>query len=106
MLHRLSGIGVVLFLLLHIVDIFLMAAGKETFEKFLDLYTAAPFRVLEGALIFGVIYHALNGARIILIDFWPQFGRYQRVLWPIQLALALLISIPGFIVTIRPIFAG
>ena len=35
MLHRVSGLGVMLFLLLHIVDIFLMAAGKETFEKFM-----------------------------------------------------------------------
>ena len=105
-LHRVTGLGVVLFLLLHILDIFLMAAGKETFEKFLDLYTAAPFRVLEAGLIFAVIYHALNGTRVIIVDFWPQFGRYQKLLWRIQLTLAVLISIPGVIVTLRPIFEG
>lgn len=106
MLHRVTGLGVVLFLILHILDIFLMAAGEETFEKFLNLYTAAPFRVLESGLIFAVIYHALNGARIIIIDFWPQFGRYQRVLWRAQLTLAILIAIPGIIVTLRPIFGS
>jgi succinate dehydrogenase / fumarate reductase cytochrome b subunit len=106
MLHRVTGLGVVLFLLLHIFDIFLMAAGEEVFEKFLGLYTAAPFRVMEAALIFAVIYHALNGARIIVIDFWPKFGKYQLILWRIQLALAFLVSIPAVIVTIRPIFAG
>ena len=106
MLHRVTGLGVVLFLLLHIVDIFLMAAGEEAFEKFLNFYTAAPFRVLESALIFAVIYHALNGTRIIVIDFWPQVGRYQKILWRVQLTLAILIAIPGVIITLRPIFGG
>lgn len=105
-LHRVTGLGVMLFLLLHIIDIFLMAAGKEAFETFLDLYTAAPFRVLEAGLIFAVIYHALNGTRIIIVDFWPQFGRYQTVLWRAQLTLAVFISIPGIFVTVRPIFGG
>lgn len=106
MLHRVTGLGVVLFLILHIVDIFLMAAGKEAFETFLDLYTAAPFRFLESGLIFAVIYHALNGTRVIIVDFWPQFGRYQKALWRVQLTAAVLISIPGMIVTLRPVFGG
>ena len=37
MLHRITGLGVVFFLLLHIFDIFLMAAGREVFEDFLGL---------------------------------------------------------------------
>jgi len=106
MLHRVTGLGVVLFLMLHIFDIFLMAAGKETFETFLDLYTAIPFRVLEAGLIFAVIYHALNGARVIIVDFWPQYGRFHRVLWRVQLTLAILVSIPAVFVTIKPIFGG
>ncbi len=105
-LHRLTGLGVVLFLLLHIFDIFLMAAGEEVFERFLDLYTAAPFRLLEAALIFSVIYHALNGTRVIIVDFWPQYGRKQNVLWRAVLALAIVVSIPAVIITIRPIFTG
>ena len=106
MIHRLTGLGVVLFLALHIFDIFLMAAGEEAFETFLDLYTAAPFRVLEAGLIFAVIYHALNGARIIIVDFWPQYGRFHKALWRVQLALSIVASIPAVIITIRPIFTG
>jgi succinate dehydrogenase / fumarate reductase cytochrome b subunit len=106
MLHRITGLGVVLFLLLHIFDIFLMAAGKDVFEGFLDLYTAPPFRILEAGLIFCVIYHALNGTRVIIVDFWPQYGRYQKLLWRIQIALAILLSVPAVIITIKPIFTG
>jgi succinate dehydrogenase / fumarate reductase cytochrome b subunit len=105
-LHRVTGLGVVLFLLLHIFDIFLMAAGRDVFESFLDLYTAAPFRLLEAGLIASVIYHALNGARVIIVDFWPQYGRHQRVLWRGVLVLAIVFSIPAVIITIRPIFTG
>jgi succinate dehydrogenase / fumarate reductase cytochrome b subunit len=101
-----TGLGVVLFLLLHVFDIFLMAAGEEVFEEFLTLYTGAPFRLLEAALIFAVIYHALNGTRVIIIDFWPQYGRHQKLLWRVQLVLATLVSIPAIIITIRPIFTG
>jgi succinate dehydrogenase / fumarate reductase cytochrome b subunit len=106
LLHRVTGIGVVLFLLLHVFDIFLMAAGKEVFEEFLTLYTAAPFRLLEAGLIAAVIYHALNGARIIIIDFWPQYGVHQDILWRAVVVLAVILSIPGVIITIRPIFTG
>ncbi len=106
MLHRVTGLGVMLFLILHIFDIFLMAAGEEVFEDFLTLYTAAPFRFLEAGLIFAVIYHALNGARVIVVDFWPQTGRFQKVFWRVQLTLAVLISIPAVIVTIKPVFGG
>ncbi len=105
-LHRVTGLGVVLFLLLHIFDIFLMAAGEDVFEQFLDLYTAAPFRILEAGLIFAVISHALNGARIIIVDFWPQYGSYHKFLWYVQLVLSILISIPAVYVTIKPIFSG
>jgi succinate dehydrogenase / fumarate reductase cytochrome b subunit len=96
----------VLFLLLHIFDIFLMAAGRDVFESFLDLYTAAPFRVLEAGLIASVIYHALNGARVIIVDFWPQYGRHQHILWRGVLVLAVIFSIPAVFITIRPIFTG
>ena len=105
-LHRITGLGVVLFLLLHIFDIFLMAAGRDVFESFLDLYTAAPFRLLEAGLIASVIYHALNGARVIIVDFWPQYGQHQQVLWRGVLILAIIFSIPAVIITIRPIFTG
>ena len=105
-LHRITGLGVVLFLLLHIFDIVLMAAGRDGFESFLDLYTAAPFRLLEAGLIASVIYHALNGARVIIVDFWPQYGRHQNILWRGVLILAIIFSIPAVIITIRPIFTG
>ena len=58
LLHRLGGLGIMAFLLLHILDIFLVGFGPEVFGKFLILYTWPPFKIAELGLIFGVVYHA------------------------------------------------
>lgn len=70
-LHRLTGLGVLLFLLIHIVDIALVGWGPAVFNKLLFLYREPVFRLSEIVLAGAVLYHALNGVRIIIIDFWP-----------------------------------
>jgi succinate dehydrogenase / fumarate reductase cytochrome b subunit len=107
LLHRVSGLGILLFLFLHILDIYLVGVGRDIFEQFLFFYHSPPFKVLVLGLLFGVFYHAFNGVRIILVDFWPErFSNWktQRTMFRIVLALTLLAFIPAAIVTIAPIF--
>ena len=107
LLHRVGGLGIVLFLFLHILDIFLIGFGPEIFGKFLILYTWPPFKIAELGLIFGVVYHAFNGVRIILVDFWPnRFSnlRMQRNMFRIVLILTLIVFIPAAIATVGPWF--
>lgn len=80
LLHRASGLGILLFLLLHIFDIFVLGFGPETFDRLLFLYRAAWARALEVLLLFGVLFHALNGTRLLLQDLWPRLWRYEREL--------------------------
>ncbi len=72
LLHRAGGLGIVLFLFLHILDIFLVGVGEDVFEFFLFIYHSPPAKVFVMALLFGVFFHAFNGVRIILVDFWPD----------------------------------
>ena len=44
--------------------------------------SAGSSRSLLGAAL---LYHALNGLRIIIMDFWPSMTRYHRQLWYLQL---------------------
>lgn len=107
LLHRVSGLGILLFLVLHIVDIYLIGVGKEVFEAFLFFYHSAPFKVLVMGLLFGVYYHAFNGVRIILVDFWPErFSNWkaQRLMFRIVIVLTLLAFIPSAIATVAPLF--
>ena len=100
LLHRVAGLGVVLFLGLHILDIWLIGMGEEVFKQFLVLYHHPVARVGEVFLIFGVLFHALNGARIILIDLWPGMIRHQRRLVYLETVLLLLVLIPTAWVTL------
>ena len=79
-LHRLTGIGVFFFLLIHIVDIYLVGWGPELFNKLLFLYRHPVFRVGEVFLVAAVLYHAMNGIRICIIDFWPETMALHRKL--------------------------
>ncbi|RME44270.1 MAG: succinate dehydrogenase, cytochrome b556 subunit [Chloroflexi bacterium] len=103
-LHRVAGLGVLLFLALHIFDIFLVAFGEETFNDFLTLYTHPLARLLEVALIFGVVYHAFNGLRIILIDFWPALTVHERRMWWVVLVVSIVLTVIAGVFTLAPVF--
>jgi succinate dehydrogenase / fumarate reductase cytochrome b subunit len=42
-----------------------------------------------------VVYHALNGVRVILIDFWQHGPRYQRLMLLIVVGVTLAVLIPA-----------
>lgn len=102
-LHRAAGIGVVLFLLLHIFDIFLMQLGPGLFNDLLFLYRHPLFRATEILLLFGLLYHALNGLRIIVLDLFPATARFQIKLWYIQMVIFLVAFVPLAILMAIPI---
>ena len=80
--HRLSGVALALFLLLHVIDISLVMFGPEgPFNAFLAFYHQWPFRIGLLLVIAGVVYHAFNGLRIIIMDFTGWGVRVQNVLW-------------------------
>jgi succinate dehydrogenase cytochrome b556 subunit len=76
-IHRVAGLGVFLFLALHIADIFVAAFGATVFNDLLFLYKGPPARILEIFLAFGLLYHALNGLRITAADFIPRLAHLE-----------------------------
>ena len=94
-LHRVSGVALALFLLLHVLDISLVMFGPEgPFEAFLVFYHNWPFRVGLLMVIAAVVYHGLNGLRIIIMDFTTWGVRYQKQMWYGVLGLTAIIGIP------------
>ncbi len=69
--HRITGVLVLAFLFGHIVDTFAVGFGPELYDETISLYKQWWFKPFEIALIAATLYHALNGLRIILFDFWP-----------------------------------
>jgi succinate dehydrogenase / fumarate reductase, cytochrome b subunit len=107
LLHRVTGVAVALFLLLHVLDISLVMWGPEgPFDAFLAFYHNWPFRIGLVMVIAAVVYHGLNGLRIILMDFTTWGVRYQRVLWYSVLGLTTVIGIPVLWKIVPEILAG
>jgi len=96
--HRISGVAIWAFLVLHVIDIFLVGAAPDTYDTLLAIYAHPIGIVLEWLLGAAVLYHALNGLRIIVMDFWPALTRYHRQLWYASWALFFLIGIPVTVV--------
>ncbi len=93
LLHRISGVGIAFFLTLHILDIFLISFGAEVFEKLLFIYHSTIFKPFLVFLTFGVIYHALNGLRLIIIDFAPSATKYQKPMWYVALVISIFVTL-------------
>ena len=104
--HRVSGVLVFLFLLLHIVDVSLINADAELYDEVHDLYGNVLLRVFEVGLLFALLFHSLNGIRIVLVDFFPGMVRNERRLFSVVMALTLLIGIPCGYIIMKPFIDG
>lgn len=104
LLHRVTGLGVLLFLLIHIVDITLIGFGPTVYNDSLVVFDHPIVRLVSLALIASVLFHAFNGIRILIIDFWPSGYKYQQQMFYAVLALTILSFIPMAVYVIAPIF--
>lgn len=77
-LHRLTGLGVVLFLFLHVIDTAWAVTDPESYAHAIATYQSPLFTIGEFGLIFAVVYHALNGLRIAVMDFKPELWKHQE----------------------------
>jgi succinate dehydrogenase / fumarate reductase, cytochrome b subunit len=94
LLHRVTGVGVLLFLLAHVVDTALIGFGPEAYEHALGLYRLPIFKIGEIALVFAVVYHSVNGVRVILVDFWDAGTKYQKQLFWASVAGTAVLFLP------------
>ncbi len=93
-LHRVTGVAVLLFLFTHILDTALVMLGPEWYNKIIAIYRLPIFGLMEIGLFAAVLYHALNGLRIVIMDFWVQTIEYHKQLFLVEMVLFALIFFP------------
>ena len=76
-LHRIGGLGMVLFVSLHVLAGFLMNQpwGSSVGIFINSIYEHWLFQIF---IFFCVLFHAINGLRITILDLWPKLIEYQR----------------------------
>ena len=99
--HRITGVLVMTFLFGHIIDTFTVGFGPELYNETIALYKQWWFKPFEVALIAAVLFHALNGLRIILFDFWPRLALKQKAFAYAELVLFVLAFAPVAVIMMR-----
>ena len=94
-LHRITGVAIFFFLLVHVLDTALIRVSPEAYNAVIGTYKNPLMALGEVALVGAVAYHAYNGLRIILVDMWSWATRHQRQLWWGVLGL-WLVTMLGF----------
>lgn len=79
LLHRISGVGLAAYLFLHIWILRNLVKGEAEFDQIMAAFDSPFIRLLEVGLLGLVIFHALNGIRVLLMDYGPMANRESYV---------------------------
>ncbi len=88
-LHRLSGLALIFYMLLHIWVIHHLSVGEESFNGIMEFFNNPLFKFLEIGLVGVILYHLWNGLRVTLIDMGVLVER-QKLLFGIAVAVWLV----------------
>lgn len=93
--HRITGVAVYLFLLVHVLDTALVRVDANVYDAVIASYKTPIVNLLEVGLVAAVLFHAFNGIRVILVDFWSKGPRYQRTMLWVVMAVWFVLMVPG-----------
>lgn len=95
--HRITGVLTFLFLFVHVLDTALVRVSPETYDSVINTYKTPLVNLMEVGLVAAVLYHALNGVRVMLIDFWSKGAKYQKLMfWIIVVVWAAVVVTSAF----------
>jgi succinate dehydrogenase / fumarate reductase cytochrome b subunit len=93
-LNRLAGLGVVLYLALHLVILSLLARGPEAWDSFVAVATSPVVLAFDVVLLAGLLIHGLNGIRVTLVGLGLVVS-HQRALWIALMTMAAIVLVAG-----------
>jgi succinate dehydrogenase / fumarate reductase, cytochrome b subunit len=103
-LHRLSGLLLALYLLMHIGVISIVITSKSDFNAAMGFLKAPIFVALEMGLVAAVLVHGFNGVRIVLFDLGMGVKK-QKEIFMVLMAIAVVPFLAAVIVAWPHIFA-
>lgn len=104
--HRITGIAIFFFLLVHVLDTAMVRVSPEAYNAVMSTYKNPIMGLGEAVLVAAIVYHAFNGIRLILVDFWKNGAKNQKgMLWGV-LILWIIVMIPFLIRHLMNTFGG
>ena len=96
--HRVSGLGVLLFLILHVFGMSNAYFNPALHEVMLETYKTPLFSIGELALAACLIFHAVNGTRIALLELKPEWWDKQELALKWSLIITALLGAPTILI--------
>ena len=93
--HRVTGVVIFFYLLVHVLDTSMVRVSPEAYDVVIGAYKTWYFALGEAGLVAAILFHALNGLRIIAVDFWKGGTRHHKTLLWIVLAVWAVLAL-GF----------
>lgn len=90
-LNRVTGLGLVFYLYLHLAVLSMLLRGEGAWHGFLRLATTPAFLGLDVLLIFGLLFHGLNGLRVALVGTGLAANRQRALFWSLMAVGAILL---------------
>ncbi len=91
-LMRLTGMGLVLYLLLHFYMLRQLLIGEAAYNAFIETAHTPFYLSLDAILIFGLVFHGLNGLRVVALGFGYGTKHQARLFWW-AFALTMLLTV-------------
>nr|WP_035744764.1 succinate dehydrogenase, cytochrome b556 subunit [Haematomicrobium sanguinis] len=89
--HRITGVVIFFFLLVHVLDTALVRVSPEAYNAVISTYKNPLMGFGELGLVAAIVFHAFNGLRLVAVDFWKKGPKYQRqMFWGVMIAWALV----------------
>lgn len=104
--HRVTGVLLFFFLYVHVLDTALVRVSPEAYNTVIETYKNPVVGLLEVGLVAAVLFHAFNGIRVVLIDFWAKGPRLHKQMLYGVLALWVVMMIPFTIRHLSIVFGG
>lgn len=96
-LHRLTGLVLVAYLLLHLWALGAAIDGKEAFDARMQAFGGGVFEFLEAAVVMLVAFHMFNGLRVIVLDL-VRLTRWQKEMFgAVLVCFALVLGYVGWV---------
>jgi succinate dehydrogenase / fumarate reductase, cytochrome b subunit len=97
-LHRLTGLGLTAYILLHIVALTGLLKGEAAFNEEMRLFSSPLFLFGEWLLGALVMFHAINGIRIVLVDFGNGARYHKQILVFVYVISFIIVAGMGYLI--------
>ncbi len=92
-LHRITGVGIFFFLFVHVLDTALVRVSPEAYNVVIESYKTPLIGVAELGLVGAIVFHGLNGLRVIAVDFWSKGTKFQSAMfWAVIVITVVLLA--------------